>query len=137
MKLAKKYCFKGKIEEKIFSDEPDMLNMSVTLKVIGMIFARNSGTETKTSVNIRCKEEYKEIFTGIALKVAAFHSRVLKDSRNPDTAKEKVILSVINKVKSFKGLKVRTKMEEVQLKALLYGMSKEYALLKEKILSIM
>ena len=138
-KLAKKYRFKGKIEEKIFNDEPDMLNMSVTLKgkVIGMIFARNSGTETKTSVNIRCKAEYKDIFTGIASKVAAYHSKVLKDSRNPDTAKEKVILSVIKKVKSFKDLKVKTKMEDVQLKALLYGMSKEYSSLKEKILSLM
>ncbi|MFH1074307.1 MAG: hypothetical protein V1752_04375 [Candidatus Firestonebacteria bacterium] len=138
-KLAKKYCFNGKIEEKIFKDEPDMLNMSVTLRgaVIGIIFVRNSGTETKTSVNIRCQAEYKEIFTGIAAKVAAYHSRVLKDSRNPDTAKEKMILSVINKVKNLKELKLKVKMEDVQLKALLYGMSKEYFSLKEKILSIM
>ncbi|OGF45244.1 MAG: hypothetical protein A2231_00475 [Candidatus Firestonebacteria bacterium RIFOXYA2_FULL_40_8] len=138
-KLAKKYCLNGKIKEKIYKDEPDMLNMSVTQNgvIIGMIFARNSGTETKTSINIRCKATHKEIFSGIAAKIAAFHSKVLKDPRNPDTSKEKYILSVINKVKSFKELKLKTKMEEVQLKALLYGMSKEYFSLKEKILSIM
>ena len=137
-KLAKKYCFKGKIEEKIFADDPDMLNMSVSLKgsVVGMIFARNSGTETKTSVNIRCKAEYREIFSDLALKIAAYHSRVLKDRRNPDTEKEKVILSLLEKVKGFKELKAKTKMDEVPLKALLYGMSKEYILLKEKILSL-
>jgi phosphoglucosamine mutase len=140
-KVKKQYNFKGKIEEIVFDDDIDMLYLLVknNKEIIGRIFIRNSGTETKTSVNIRCKIDYKDIFVYLAEKVILYHRRVLKDKSNPYTIVEKLILKMIDEksIKNFLDLKKKIRIDEINLKALLFGMSKEYYEYKDNIVKLM
>ncbi len=138
--LKKEQGFKGSIEECIFKDDIDMLYLSVLSekKSVGAIFIRNSGTETKTSINIRCLETIQELLVKIAQKIAVYHSKVLKDTSNPDVAHETKVLKILVKGRpQITDLQRKIPLPDVHLKALLYGMSKEYFEHKEKLVKIL
>ncbi|MEI7904631.1 MAG: hypothetical protein WCI43_04360 [Candidatus Firestonebacteria bacterium] len=139
-KLSVKHNFHGKIEERIFEDDLDMLYLTVSegKTPVGALFVRNSGTETKTSVNFRCREAYYQLFDELAMHVAIYHRQVLKARNNPEAQAEKKVLELFFKGKHrYADMKKEIKMDDANLRALLFGMSKEYFEHKEKLLKML
>ena len=139
-RLKRKYEFQGKMEERIFEDDIDMLYLSVAEgnSQAGAVFVRNSGTETKTSVNFRCREALLPMFDELARHIAVYHRQVLKDKHNPDVLAEQKVLEMLIKGKNrYADMKKEIKLDDVNLKALMYGMSKEYFEHKEKLLKML
>jgi len=70
--------------------------------------------------------------------VAVYHRTALKDRNNPDVKAEKIILELLAKGRHrYADMKKEVQLDEVNLKALLYGMAKEYFEYKETILKML
>ncbi len=133
----------GELEEKVFENDPDMLYLRAKSgkngDVAGAIFARNSGTENKTGVYIRCIPAFSGIMLNVALKLVEHHRKSLKDRGNPDTALEKETLRLLAAGNGLKLQDLRRPHHfgEAHLKAFLYGMAKEYPDYKAEIMKIL
>lgn len=71
----------SRLREVDFEDDPDMLYLNVEERgrVLGAIFARNSGTESKTVTYARGAAEYEKPLVTMARAVNENHIRKLKD----------------------------------------------------------
>jgi len=71
-----------KLRQIDFDDDPDMLylNIEESGRVVGAVFARNSGTENKTATYARGRAEFETQLVGIAREVNEHHIRSMKDT---------------------------------------------------------
>ncbi len=141
-KLKKELNLEGDLEEKYFEDDPDMLYLQAKTgknrDVAGAIFARNSGTENKTGVYIRCIPAFSGMMLRVALKLVENHRNLLKDRGNPDSALEKETLRLLAAGSGLKLSDLRRTHHsgEAHLRAFLYGMAKEYPDYKAEIMKV-
>ena len=142
-KSKKELNLDGELEEKYFEDDPDMLYLLAKTgkngDSAGAIFARNSGTENKTGVYIRCIPAFSGIMLRVALKLVENHRKSLKDRGNPDVALEKEALRLLSSGHGLKmsDLKSVHSRREAHLTALLYGMAKEYPEHKNELMKLL
>jgi phosphoglucosamine mutase len=80
-----------------FADDPDMLYLEIAEKgkVLGAVFARNSGTENKTASYARGLARYERQLVGIARDMNENHIRSMKDARLAETRAEEAIASAL------------------------------------------
>ena len=81
-----------------FPDAPEMLYIAAydsEENQVGALFARNSGTESKTGVAIRCRKDLKYIFQTAMDTVHHLNALVLKDKSSAEYRMESTILEVL------------------------------------------
>lgn len=80
-------------------EEPSaiFLKLYTDNKEIGCIFTRNSGTEDKTAVYIRCGRFYKDLFNELGNLIYLFTFRMMKDHTHKYAIAERNILDIVNK----------------------------------------
>ena len=87
------------VKRVIYSDAPEMLYVAVFdnegIK-IGAVFARNSGTESKTGVAIRCEKKYMDIFTIVMESIHAANTKALKDMKKGEARHEEILLNKLS-----------------------------------------
>ena len=141
-RLKKEAGLEGELEEKVFEDDPDMLYFLVKAgknrETAGAVFARNSGTENKTGVYLRCAPDFSGILMKLSLKLVENHRNCLKDRNNPDTALEKEALRLLSAGRVLKASELKSSHNrgEAHLKAFFYGMAKEYPEHKDELLKL-
>ena len=87
------------------SEEPEALFFTIFKddKEVGTSFVRNSGTEDKTGIYLRCGKELKSVFTSFGTILFEFIFDTMKDESHPYRKAEKAILDYLclNKTLSY------------------------------------
>lgn len=75
------------LEEIVFDDDPDMLYLQLVDadRVLGALFARNSGTENRSAVYARGAIEHADALGEVVRKLNENHIRLMKDGRLVET----------------------------------------------------
>lgn len=109
-----------RLHRKRFSEEQDMLFISVREgeSSRAAIFARNSGTEDKASINIRGREEDSELFSVIGLHGIAYLAGEIKSDATPSGRASLGILELLysegpQTVETLKGLYAEVDVERL------------------------
>lgn len=120
-----------------FPQDPGMLYFALAEdmgETLAAIFVRNSGTERKTSINIRGRLSYFGLFQAMMEKIQRQHLKLLKDPNLPETQLELQLLALLRKhgPQPAKVLLKRLNKHAqppwsaTSLHAVLYGLRKEH-----------
>jgi phosphomannomutase len=91
-------CRLGPVEERPLPEEPDMLYLAVRDargRQRAGIFVRNSGTEDKTSVNVRGAAEDADALVAVGEAARAYLLRAVKDWDHPMARAERAVLEAL------------------------------------------
>ncbi len=100
---------------------------------IAAIFCRNSGTEDKAAVYVKCKEEFEKALLPIGISLRDNHVKNMKNHQRKEYRQEVVLLNVlatqndlsIIKLKEILELNYNEKVSETDLYSVVYGLKKE------------
>ncbi len=115
--------------------DPHMLYASImdVNKVVGSIFCRNSGTEDKIAVYVKCQNSLKDDLVNIALKIRDIHIDKMKNSSRREYKQEIVLIDALKKESNLSISSLNKILEwefsetihESDLYNLIYGLKKE------------
>lgn len=113
-----------------YPDAPEMLYIAAFDKndiKVGALFVRNSGTESKTGVAIRCEKGLRDIFHGAMEAVQKSNAQYLKDRNMIEARQEALLLDKLVSSNCTKEdlLEVDTSLDKNNLDAILYAMRKQ------------
>ncbi|ERP39092.1 N-acetylglucosamine-1-P-mutase [Chitinivibrio alkaliphilus] len=99
--------------------------------LLGVLFARNSGTEDKNAVYVKGQQEYKGVLSKIGTRVQGFHIAVMKNTSSVEYFCEKTVKDAVasgsTSVDDVLSLleNAGKEVSETDLFAVLHGMKKE------------
>lgn len=113
-----------------YDDAPEMLYIAAfdsDDNKVGALFARNSGTESKTGVAIRCEKKLKDVFHIAMEEVHRSNGQYLKDLAKTEAIQEKALLEKLNSGPCTEKdlLTIDSSLDQKNLDALLYAMRKQ------------
>jgi hypothetical protein len=82
-----------------FKDDPDMLYLKIQEKrrLLGAVFARNSGTENKIATYARGLVEHETALVALARAINRNHVRSMRDERLPEARAGKVLVNALSR----------------------------------------
>jgi|GEM_PF-98146 len=90
------------VQLKVLPEEPDTLYLAgyrEGIQIAG-VFGRNSGTEDKTSINVRGASEDEEKLTQIGEAAVRYLIRAMKDPDHPYARAEQVLLDLLSRIRT-------------------------------------
>lgn len=108
-------------------EDRNMLYVSIKKdgELAGAIFARNSGTEDKNAVYLKCREDLKESLLPIAETIRDLHRKALPDRNNPDFVCAEKILSLLEQNGTLSPDKLEKLLPGTATHAVLHALAKE------------
>jgi len=89
--------------------DPNVLTFSILFegKTCALLFSRNSGTEDKNAVYLKCRKGFEDRFLSLAKALSLQHCKYMKDKRRNEVTCENKIMETIDK----KGFAVKADLK--------------------------